>query len=405
MLVECTNCGAPLKVGPKNRFVTCRYCDRTNQVRSLETLAMQAPKGWTPPKAWRPPEDAPEPSTRELSYHQGVKHHVTRARNNKKGCSFAGCFIVIIPLVPFLITFFADTDLQALFDRLRGAEATPILGTISLSPPGGSNTRQGTTAPSQSASSVGNPSCSGQIPIRPHLALAVQQPTQLIASTRGSDDLTLLVQSPDGTIRCDDDSGGDRQALLSIPLEPGVHRLWVGTFSATDASFEVALEWDAIGEMPGPDGLAHGAPPELGELRVEGEETVGSFVGEVRGISAASEAQPGCDGYLPAQPQARVRSDDPFWLEVVTESDVDLVMLLRAQDGTIHCDDDSGGNRQPRLGVSLPAGDHAVWVGTFSQNEQAPFSMVVTARGPDAAPGPEKKRPRRRDPGPTHDQR
>lgn len=62
MLVECSNCGAPLDVKQGARTAKCGYCGRTNQVRSARTLAMQAPQGWQPPQTWTPPQQFPAES-------------------------------------------------------------------------------------------------------------------------------------------------------------------------------------------------------------------------------------------------------------------------------------------------------------------------------------------------------
>lgn len=388
MLVECKNCGAPLKVRPGDRFVTCRYCDRTNEIRSMRTMAMQAPPEWKPPPAWKPPEHVPEESSKELPYHQGVKHHVTRARNNKKSCSFVGCLVFLTGVVPFVVPLAMDTDVRSLFQNVTGGDTHPTLGTATLSPPGGSSSYQGTTSSSRVATDLGNPSCSGQIPYAPHVSLAVSEPTQLTATTRSTEDLTLALRHADGHVSCDDDSGDDRQPLLSAALAPGVHQLYVGTFAAGDASFELQLEWEALGAMPGPDGLAAAAPPVLGVLRAGDDAQNGSYVGETHGIVEASSVQAGCSGYLPVRPHLQITTDVPVHVDLVTESDVDTVMLVRAADGTTVCDDDSGGNRQPRVSTSLPAGQHVVWVGTFDQNGRAPFTLVATATTAGAKPGP-----------------
>ena len=55
MLVECQQCGAPLDVGNDARLVRCSYCHTTNRVRSMRTLAVQAPPQWQPPPTWTPP--------------------------------------------------------------------------------------------------------------------------------------------------------------------------------------------------------------------------------------------------------------------------------------------------------------------------------------------------------------
>lgn len=52
MLIECQNCGAPLKADGSQMFVECQYCGRSNKVASSKTIAMQAPTNWQPPAQW-----------------------------------------------------------------------------------------------------------------------------------------------------------------------------------------------------------------------------------------------------------------------------------------------------------------------------------------------------------------
>ncbi len=54
MLVECKQCGAPLDVSPSASIVRCSYCGGHNRVRSMRTIAEQAPAGWVPPPQWTP---------------------------------------------------------------------------------------------------------------------------------------------------------------------------------------------------------------------------------------------------------------------------------------------------------------------------------------------------------------
>jgi serine protease Do len=54
----------------------------------------------------------------------------------------------------------------------------------------------------------------------------------LFIYTASSSDVTLLVNMPDGSWRCDDDTGGNAQALLELVNAPsGLYDIWVGTFS------------------------------------------------------------------------------------------------------------------------------------------------------------------------------
>lgn len=69
MIVECSNCGAPLDVANRATTAKCAYCGRQNQVRSLRTLSMERPAGWKPPPVWTPPVTAGLPTT-PLQYQQ-----------------------------------------------------------------------------------------------------------------------------------------------------------------------------------------------------------------------------------------------------------------------------------------------------------------------------------------------
>jgi DNA-directed RNA polymerase subunit RPC12/RpoP len=56
MLVECSNCGAPLDVNEERAYTTCAYCRHKSLTRHLHTVANQTPAGWQPPAEWRPPQ-------------------------------------------------------------------------------------------------------------------------------------------------------------------------------------------------------------------------------------------------------------------------------------------------------------------------------------------------------------
>jgi LSD1 subclass zinc finger protein len=69
MLVECTNCGAPLDVTPTSRLVTCAYCDKKNVVAKMTTMQLQTPARWAPPRQWTPPYHVPASSHAPLLLH------------------------------------------------------------------------------------------------------------------------------------------------------------------------------------------------------------------------------------------------------------------------------------------------------------------------------------------------
>lgn len=70
MLVECANCGAPLKTKPNRKTFQCSYCDCVNRVAEVRTIAERDPRGWKPPAEWTPPAHVPAASV-PLHYHGG----------------------------------------------------------------------------------------------------------------------------------------------------------------------------------------------------------------------------------------------------------------------------------------------------------------------------------------------
>jgi hypothetical protein len=70
MLVECSHCGAPLDVRDSTRLVKCTYCDYANRVRSMHTIAAEAPPGWKPPQQWTPPPSKRVSAQQPLVYHE-----------------------------------------------------------------------------------------------------------------------------------------------------------------------------------------------------------------------------------------------------------------------------------------------------------------------------------------------
>ena len=90
MLVECSNCGAPLDVRSRAVFTKCSYCGVSSRVRSLQTLAMESPSHWQPPREWSPPPHVKTPSGAPLPY-------------KPRSGSGLGCVITMITLGTALI--------------------------------------------------------------------------------------------------------------------------------------------------------------------------------------------------------------------------------------------------------------------------------------------------------------
>lgn len=75
--------------------------------------------------------------------------------------------------------------------------------------------------------------CPGYVTLLPSLQVVSAQHLGYSVSIRTHSDLdtVLLVRSPDGTMSCDDDSAGDLNSMIQMPLQFGTTDVWVGTFS------------------------------------------------------------------------------------------------------------------------------------------------------------------------------
>jgi hypothetical protein len=103
---------------------------------------------------------------------------------------------------------------------------------------------------------------------------------------------------------------------------------------------------------------------------------------------ATGDVNGNCAGQIPQMPQhmLRVGAALPL-LRVLVNGSGDSTLLVRAPDGTIYCNDDSG---DPNNGLNplveitnAPPGDYAIYVGAFSES-----SMLSTyAIGFTATPG------------------
>ncbi|AKF03518.1 hypothetical protein [Sandaracinus amylolyticus] len=271
------------------------------------------------------------------------------------------------------------------FVRLTGIgcgpshDAAPSLGLVDLDatpepalPP--LTTRGTTSTPDQ---------CRGYVPDAPQLVLRSTRPTSLrIAPRAVSGDMVMLVVTPDGRVLCDDDGGGSLNPLISATVPPGDTRVWVGTYSHGE-SIDFTL---AITARMTPEEAAASA----GTPIVEGPDVTRAISGTVQPVTAASEQNASCRGYLPIAPQLTLRLARDAAVRLHASSQSDLVMLVREPDGTVKCDDDSGHGNEPQIATLLRAGDHPVWIGTYAESATpVPYSLDVSAHVIDRDAAPE----------------
>lgn len=214
--------------------------------------------------------------------------------------------------------------------------------------------------------------CRGYLPGAPQLVIRSSRRVALrIAPTSiAGGDLVAAVLTADGQLLCDDDGGGSLNPLVVGVVPPGDTRVWVGTYSSGDSiPFRLAVHAD-VAEPP----VASGAPATLAG---PGLDAHGVYAGSFTTVMAASNVAPECRGYVPADPALTLMLTEPSAVRLDATGEDDLVLLVREPDHHVKCDDDSGPGFSPRIAAMLPAGEHLVYVGTYSESGRAAAYTLV----------------------------
>lgn len=259
------------------------------------------------------------------------------------------------------------------------ASAAPSVGLVDLDATPDPAELQLTTSGSSSAPI----DCRGYVPDAPQVVLRTAYPTAIrVAPVASSGDLVAVVQLPDGSVRCDDDGGGSLNPLIATVIPPGDTRVWIGTYSedeSIDFRFVIHAERDPSLADPRPAMVLDGPGP---EARV-------ALPGEARAVEPASQYDPACRGFVPVAPALTLRLARSAAVHLEARGSEDLVLLVREPDGHVKCDDDSGPGNAPRVATVLVAGEHQVFVGTYSQPDGAvPFVLEASAHEIDPAAAP-----------------
>jgi hypothetical protein len=100
------------------------------------------------------------------------------------------------------------------------------------------------------AASTWNASCAGYVSQTPdHLLHAQTAFSSLRVLARSDGDITLVVQRPDGSYVCDDDTEGTDPVVDLGAAAAGVYRIWIGNYAA-GASARYTLGVSELSIMP-----------------------------------------------------------------------------------------------------------------------------------------------------------
>lgn len=211
----------------------------------------------------------------------------------------------------------------------------------------------------------------------------------LIIMVEASADTTLVVNAPNGSWYCDDDTGEGLNPLMRFdePLS-GRYEIWVGTYS--DSSLEPATllfsELDSTinnasttSYSSRPDATLS---PSYGSVDLSAGFTPDPYTVNLRsgGSIEASSVNDSCRGYVAAAPDVSVNySNGSLPLILSANSSSDTTILVNDPNGNWYCDDDSGEGLNPSLRFEKPlSGRYDVWIGTYGSDTYQDATLHIS---------------------------
>ncbi len=215
-------------------------------------------------------------------------------------------------------------------------------------------------------------------------------------ATSGAD-VTLLINLPNGSWRCDDDSHTGTNPLVTVTNAPsGRYDIWVGTYRESTSPAQLM-----ISELnPGGGGMGGGGAAPAGQgaginpaaaatyatLHLSGGFVPDPSVTQLTAGGGQSVNVGGCRvGSVASAPDVKLHysGNGSRTLYIYSTSDqADVTLLINMPDGSWRCDDDSFGNRNPLLVLgNAPSGRYDIWVGTFGGGT-APARLLISELNP-----------------------
>ena len=232
-----------------------------------------------------------------------------------------------------------------------------------------------------------------------------------LTATAADADLVMMVLTPDGTVRCNDDFESTDPALGFAPAAAGDYAVWVGTYRAEDDTVpatlvvsETAPAYDDFEDVIGDGEIfdemgGYGAYSEGSYVALDLDATPASRVRASQSEGGSAEVSfrpqalnpvngPSCVGHVELAPTAAIElsGDGPFAL--TASSDDDLTLTVRTPGGGWFCSDDADG-LDPGIQIDAPEdGTYLAWVGTFGEREDAVTATLAATPGELAVTDP-----------------
>jgi hypothetical protein len=238
--------------------------------------------------------------------------------------------------------------------------------------------------------------CTGYVSREPSIELTYEAGAlPLYIAARSQGDLTLVINAPDGSWHCDDDSGGDLNPEVSFDSpQSGVYDIYVGTFDEQDfGSGEAEVFISELEGIPAGPQLDLSLMALFGDVELSAGFTPDPHIVtlEAGGPLNADEAGAGagwnyCPGYTTQAPSVQLTWDgegDP--LSFYLDADRDTTLAINLPDGSWVCDDDGGEGLNAAITLDTAAsGVYDIYVGLFSDGETAPARLNISELGAPA---------------------
>ncbi|WP_300543789.1 hypothetical protein [Maricaulis sp.] len=211
----------------------------------------------------------------------------------------------------------------------------------------------------------------------------------LYVSATSQGDATLVVNAPDGSWWCDDDSAGDLNPGIRFdnPMS-GRYDIWVGTYSS-GAPEEATLHISELGfggEFTAGAELDWTLASNYGGVSLEGGFSPDPYLVDlVAGgpLEAESAADQSCRGHVTQAPDFELTFEPgalDLYISVLSDSDTTLV--INDPSGNWVCNDDGSSGVNPGVHFEQPqAGVYDIWVGTYWSGEGADAQLAISELG------------------------
>lgn len=260
----------------------------------------------------------------------------------------------------------------------------------------------GTSGGAMAASNM-NSSCTGWISSTPDHILAMNTAFPFLRVFAQSDsDTTLVIQGPNGSVWCNDDTY-DRNPAIENAFPAGMYKVWIGSYQqGQNASYQLKVTELRTVTPSGSSGSSNNGTVNSGtqtqsaglaalEIRARRGnfrpvKLRSGFPNDPRLLSGSSggsvDAQAlggACRGWVARRPDHLLTLQSAFdFFRIFVNSSSDTTLVVLTPTGQWLCNDDTY-ERNPAVEQnSWAPGKYLVWVGSYQSGEVAPYTIGFT---------------------------